>query len=296
MDDIFELFPVAINIYSNQISMEVSKWAWDLGLFSSIEEYKSYKKQGINFFAPYLFPQLSLEDLRRTMKFFLCLFLLDDHLEQIDPDEGINWINGLSNKENEMNLNPLLIQIQVLTIEMMKVSSDQKWKNGWMENWNYHLEGLLWEINNKSKGRIPELRDYQIQRPFASGVFLAIHLLRMETFEDSLKVRRLEWDVSRLIVLSNDLGSSDKERSLGDFHNELLLLERIVGPIQAKVRMKNEIKRLCTQIIQVGTRIKKESEKMEPWLGSMMLLVGGCHYWSQYTTRYFEKINGEMKR
>lgn len=290
------IFPVALSIHLIQLEKKTLKWLENVHLLKKKNDIAEIREQKIIRFAAYLFPEMEINRLEIVMRFFCCLFLLDDRLDHITPEEGLDWINCLCDEKTERRFNPLIFEILKLNREMLRLSDKKKWRKGWIENWDFHLEGLLWELDNRCKRSTPDLRDYQIQRPFASGVFLALHLLRMEFFENSLIVQKLEWDVSRLIVLSNDLSSSEKEKSMGDFQNELLLLEVFIGSSQAKNRVENEIIRLHSQIIQVAERIRLEYPKMEKWLESIMLLLGGCHYWSEITARYFAKINGEMKR
>ncbi|WBL43564.1 terpene synthase family protein [Algoriphagus halophytocola] len=293
MKAVFE-FPVAMNRHCIALDVEVLRWAWAAGLFESPAELERCRTQKINWFAAYLFPEELPLKLELIMKFFLCLFLLDDLLDiYLDRDMEHYLIHLRSGKASHPvprleKLGASLLQFNQEIVQANGVSGLGK---QWEQTWQDHLEALQWELRSKRSAVPPVLEAYRRYRPIASGAYLAMGFLRTDnTFLDCFS-ELLESQLARFICLSNDLASHTKELKIGDFHNEVLILREEIGDI-AIGWVQNEIVRLRKSIWMLAEQVGSQSEQCDRWARSLLLQAGGCTAWTAETSRYQVYING----
>lgn len=287
---------VAVNLNTKALDMAVLKWAFSKKILPSYEELEKFRKDKINYFAGYLFPDLSHGELEWIMKMFLWLFVLDDHLDTHFESElrTLEWSKRpercWNNDSPFANLNNALIEL----IDSSPGKSIPKWQAVWEEHWSTFLNGIVWESDNKYFGKIPDLDQYRYYRPHLSGVFLALHYLKLNLeFVPSCTTELLENKIARWICLCNDFVSADKEEKAGDFHNEFFLVSRIVSKREAKRMIQREISSLQRHIQHLEIEVLREFPEYKDWISGLNLLMGGCAYWSnEVTLRYGTYING----
>jgi len=290
-------FPQAINLHTSALDADVLRWAWTAGLFESASELERCRIQKINWFAGHLFPTEDPGKLELIMRFFLCLFLLDDLLDTFSESDSLPFLKGLKDgtaKTEHPRLNALGDALIQSHNSLDDGISGRIWSQQWMEALGQYLTGLQWEVDNKSNNRMPKLEDYRMHRPASSGVYLAIHLLRSENHPDCCEADLLEDEIARFICLSNDLVSYDKEFAIGDFHNELIILKEYIGE-EVQVWAAREIRFLQKRIIILGEQVGSKSDICQRWVESLFLMVGGCLSWSGETSRYVAYVNGTLK-
>ncbi|RIW13110.1 hypothetical protein D0X99_17005 [Algoriphagus lacus] len=291
-------FPSALSLQVIDLDRDCLRWAWKNGILVSPEQVESFRRQKINWFAAYLYPELEAERLKVLMRFFLCLFRIDDGMDNWTNEDSYLLLKALEKRgswEGKPEFSSLRQHTLSLFRRISRWSNSEIWRKEWKENWILYLEGLGWELTLKAENKVPELNDYQQNRGFSSGVFLAFQLLRIDCYSPSCGMLKMEQLISRLITLSNDIGSFEKERRQGDFQNELILLEGIIGLDSAKRRVKKELERLKWQILGLGDYLTKHESDTKPWVESALLLAGGCQAWSEESIRYLSRINGTVK-
>jgi hypothetical protein len=292
-----KVFPSSLHIQTPNLDTKVLLWAWSVGLFETHSELERCRIQKVNWFAGYMFPAETPERLELIMRFFLCLFLLDDLLDHLSEKESFGFLRGLMLRSAQSELPRLqaLGSALILTHESLgNHCPSQQWRKEWMDTWSLYVSGLHWEVKNKSWGQMPSLEDYRFHRPSSSGVFLAIHLLRTATHPKSCEADFLEHHIARLICLSNDLASYEKELAIGDFHNELIILQ---DALSEKVQSwaVQEIQQIQKRIAALAKEVSLKSETCKSWVEGLLLMVGGCLAWSAETSRYVVYVNGTLR-
>lgn len=292
-------FQVAVHQDTVKLDRDVLRWAFAKKIIQSNSELEIYRKEKINFFAGYLFPETSFEKLEWIMKMFLWLFVLDDRLdkEQLSISRSLIW--GLKNNQSPTYAPPFseLFNVWRELDQSSPGIANPEWKIGWNTHWSTFLSGMEWELNNKYYGKIPNLSDYKFYRPHLSGVYMALHYLKLDyDFVASSKSELLENKIARWICLGNALISAKNEEMVGDFHNELFLHSRIISGRKAKTHMENELQALFRHIQKLEAELLIESPDCNEWISGLNLLMGGCVYWSNdVTVRYGTYVNGVDK-
>jgi hypothetical protein len=173
---------VAVHQDTEILDRKVLRWAFARKIILSNAELEIYRKEKINFFAGYLFPDTSTQNLEWIMKVFLWLFVLDDRLETERLSYSRSFIWSLKANQSPTYSPPFLGLFKVWG-ELSQSSpgkDNPDWQIGWETHWSTFLSGIEWELKNKSYGIIPNLPDYKFYRPHLSGVYLALHFLKLD--------------------------------------------------------------------------------------------------------------------
>lgn len=292
-------FPSAFNSNCHTLDPEILRWAWNEQLFEEVAELERCRLQRINSFPGFLFPEFSTEKLEPVMKFFLCLFLLDDLLDIDNEFDKISFLEKLATPANayfdELNRTQrlgkqLIFLQQYIGNKVVAIKNESEWQDAW----EVYIRGLQWEVKNKTEGKIPSLSEYKISRPYSSGVYLAIQLLRPAQFDESCFTLYLEMDIARFICLANDLDSLDKENDLNDFHNEVRLLQ-LISEKDVLPRVMEDLNSLRNKIFELVAMLSLKSESCSSWVSSLLHLVGGCMAWASGNLRYQNNVNGKSR-
>lgn len=290
-------FPFRLNQSTDVLNRKILRWAWDKKLVVDAEELERFRIQKINSFSGFLFPDASEEELNNIMKLFLCLFLLDDLLDTDYEFNQLEFLKSLSESDQagfnlQTRLGKLGFELSLLSVQIDHDTVNHSCEQSWKEVWQFYLDGLKWEVLNKLNNTVPSLTEYQLMRPHASGVFLAIHLLKSNQVTEGCETQLLEQTIARFICLSNDLASWSKEEKINDFHNELLLLRMFYGEKAFDI-LNMELGMLEKKIYSLSELLISRSEECRQWVDSLLHLVGGCIAWSNLTFRYEIGINGK---
>lgn len=287
-------FPNAVHLETAKLDQKILNWAWEAGLFASESEWRRYRDQRINWFAGYLFPQEEGDRLEEIMVFFLHLFLLDDLLDKRIDQEVLSFLKNLENfqlPEGDLELYLIGVGLMNFHASYRNLLQDRHHREAWEASWVRYMRSLQWELENKLSKRRPSLNEYRLMRPWASGVFLAIFFLRKDRYPDSCHAELLEYDMARFVCLGNDLASFHKEMEAGDFHNELVLLG-VNSQTKVIDWVKRELKSLQKRILVRASQIGESSEMCRIWSEELLLMLGGCLYWTEETSRYTLSNNG----
>ncbi|SFU19073.1 hypothetical protein SAMN04489724_0091 [Algoriphagus locisalis] len=286
-------FHTALQINTKDTDDSVLTWAetWLVNDAGEIDEevLERFRSQRLNWFACYLFPMMETNKLDSIAKLFFCMFLLDDLLDLMEGEEAESLLEEMTQSELKQGkhlLSQLGLPIDVCYEKVLGYFSSDNQKARFNHVWDLYVAGLQWEINNKNGIWKLTLENYQEMRPHSSGVFIAIELLREDRGYYLFDTNELENDIARFICLSNDLISASKEYQIADRHNEVLLLSEAFGQEEAVNRVMGELAYLNKKIIKSSQLISSVSKENKSWVDSLLLLLGGCLYWSGETERY----------
>ncbi|MDR7128108.1 hypothetical protein J2X69_000436 [Algoriphagus sp. 4150] len=287
-------FSSALNLHTPTLSDKILVWARSTGLFESPAELERCRLQKVNWFAGYLFPEEMPERLELIMKFFLCLFLLDDLLDIRMEPGMIEFLKSLKAGQSfhaDARLQSLGSTLLLLHQAIQQENAFSGAKGEWDIAWFDYLEALQWEIQIKLYGTSPVLKEYRLYRPIASGAYLAMQFLRKKRAGLACEAELLEYTTVRYICLSNDLASYKKELAIGDVHNEVLILREDMGD-EAPAWVQQEINSLRKRILLLAGEVWSQSCGCRDWIHSLLLLAGGSGAWTADTSRYKAYING----
>lgn len=283
-------------------------------IFTGTRDEGIYKKSQLSWLSARLYPDARRENLLWLAKLYALLFAMDDFTDQLPNgmkaevwEEISCAIYGVLEGNNCMIL-PQSIQAyrnafyELWTKLPGLVNQDQAFLDCLKQEFLGYLQSNIWEAKNRDHQIIPTLEEYRIQRPLFSGGQLAISLtpLGMETpledIKDSfLKSRELRDLAAKLIYLTNDLFSYEKEKDLGDFHNLLILKKhhQTIKEEQAREEIVEEHKESLKEFLHKSVRFETSEDLYDrEILNQIQYKISGAASWSLYdTTRYLKMLN-----
>jgi hypothetical protein len=229
---------------AEEIDRKIVCWAHGIhGFMHNEQDVKKYQAMKLSWLSAYLYPEADWESSLWIGKLYALLFGMDDLTDHL-PEGGKAdfWmliVKGfgevLECKDVSIkgfHVLPFIYAFQDLWESLGEFEqTDKSYREFLKEEFRLYLDSNLWESQNRDKHRIPEISEYLIQRPVFSGGQLALSLIPLgmgdpfseikEAWDKSLIYRQLG---AKLIFITNDLFSYQKEKRDRDFHNWLKLL------------------------------------------------------------------------
>lgn len=306
-------FPSYVHPDALEIEEHTASWAYHFHpILRSKEEISYYKKNKFSYLSSCLYPEIELERGFWISKLYLWLFYLDDMSDDIFPDlredfwgyllVGVNSIiQGKHYQIIPTRINDFLNAFKDLYQEFKSLVLDNKELENliFSELIKYLRENKI-EANFKVKANPPSLTAYQNSRPIFSGGNLALALCAFESGQ-KFKMQNPDWQktndlrslAARLIYLSNDLISYQKEASQGDFMNLVALLMHH-KKMEFKVAQQEVLNVHAETLKKFMELDKKWKEEYRPensgilqYLKQIKYKVAGSVHWSlSISTRY----------
>lgn len=291
------LYPFAfgINPATLAVDREVVTWARQIGLLSSDRQAEEVKRMRLNWFAGYLYPQAPEQWLSAVSRLFCMLFVLDDQLERQGKQQDIAQLELIARQT--IGICKGTVPHSALDDVFVRAFGD--FWNSWpgsmdvpafVKQLDLFWEGLLWEAGNRTREQLPAIEEYKRYRPYFSGAYLAVYLLRdlIRLPEQDCWMEYLEERAVQLICIANDLGSFEKEWQSGEVHNEAVLLVKIhkMDRSRALQLTSDRHKRLLKEFLMLA----EQQGVSRVYVEALQTMVAGCEAWSVSGT---DRYNGQ---
>ncbi|PSL01250.1 terpene synthase family protein [Cecembia rubra] len=235
-------YPFSSEIHPEHEFISNLNWDWlgQMKLLTTNRDKAKFQKMQLHALACRLFPEASFEAVNWISKLFVLFFMLDDYTDKLPPGKKAEfWMAALNYlliitlnlpTKDELDLqDPFKKSIKYLWNNLKIHASDQS-LNHIKVAWSTYFKSCIWEASNMDKNAVPSMEHYLQQRPLFSGGNLALQLIPF-TMEDTQPHIYKLWPslqeylnlASRLIFISNDLLSFEKEMKLKDPHNWVYL-------------------------------------------------------------------------
>ena len=237
-------FPAYVHTDAAEIEEQTVSWAFYFhSILRNNDEITYYKEQKFSYLSSCLYPEIDIEKGVWISKLYLWLFYLDDMTDDLHVGQKAGfWDYLLTGIENILDDKPLGFNPDRITV-FLNAFSDLATEFDALVSGHKELKGLIFfevlnymqknkiEAEFKDKGTLPTWEEYQVIRPAFSGGNLALALCSFESGEkftsdcsDWRKTADLRGLAAKLIYLSNDLISYQKEADRGDFMNAVALM------------------------------------------------------------------------
>lgn len=290
--------PVSLNLHVLRAEAAAIEWAMDFGM---IDDELVLKGDKILWFAAYALPDLEKRQLEQVTKFFFCLHYLDELLQHCSYLEAMQffhrWEEYLFYEDLDTPFCSLWYALDNV-LETMKNFSDQEWLDSLWSYLDDYLQARRWEYYTMKQGIIPGMNLFIMQHANASGIYLAIHFLKLNFPAKEYPLEWMEQRIARIICLSSDLRGFEYHKKSLDTHNELALRQIHTGITdrQACRHGAGLLSFLFDGLLEMIKEYRNENKRLADWADSLLLLLGGCLYWSEENAlRYGTKINGLSK-
>ena len=290
--------PISLNLHTREAEANVLAWGRNFGIVRNGSLIIQYK---VLWFAGYTLPYLDKPSLERAMKLFLCLHHLDELLENCVFEEAQAFFHmwcEFSYVENyDSPFSPLSCALADILMDM-EHSGNAEWSEFLWFNMDDYLGSKRWEFDYKNRGTLPDLDSSVKQAGFGSGVFPALHFLKMDWRAERYPIEWVEFELCRICCLSNDLVLFKKFKKSQLGANELVLRQIDLGLSDVEILRHggNLLMELLKSFSEVVECVRMEGGSRADWADELRLFLGGCLYWSEENAlRYGTKINGINK-
>ena len=288
-------------------------------IFYASREENVYKKKRLTWLSARLYPEASWNKLNWIARLYALLFSMDDFTDQLpDGMKGELWdeislgISGVLTGENCHVLSKSVLSYRNAFYDLwskfpiLNEQDGKEYRDLIGEEIRNYLSSNLWEAVNRDQHLIPGLQEYRNRRPFFSGGSLAISLspLGMDVSFDQVKEayynsKEIRSTAARLIYLTNDLFSFEKEKDLGDFHNLLILTmhHHQVSEQEARTRLLKEHHETLGYFLSLSKSLEQSENSVErELLRQIQFKVSGVVAWSlEDSSRYYKVLEESDK-
>ncbi|MDR7127705.1 hypothetical protein J2X69_000033 [Algoriphagus sp. 4150] len=287
----------------------IHKVIWDS------REVERYSKMHFTWLPARLYPDAEWKSIFWISRLYILLFAMDDFSDRV-PDgmkvkvwqeiEGgiVSILNGLPTRSYTIRIQAFCDGFADLwsTIgELAQVDSD--YISMLKREVEIYLASNRWEAENRDNQAIPSLERYKYERPLFSGGNLSIALIPLglnHPYSDTRKafksVTGLKESASKLIYLTNDLFSFEKEKQLNDFHNLVLL--KMHHKKFSEHQSRDAVLRIHSDILEefthlANTVVRKNGIERE-LVSQLEYQVAGAVAWSLEDTIRYDGIEKQV--
>lgn len=241
---IFSPFPYRISPHVESARRHLADWVRGKGLVSRESARQRFERADFGWFVAVVYPTADLPRLSLVADWFAWMFLVDDQL-----DDGVM---GRSPQEFRRLVDTMRA---VLEAPEPSARADAEWPaavssladlwsrtaaystSSWRRRFVQHLEECLstaavWETNNRLRGILPTEESYVTNRRHTGAIYVCMDLI--DIVEDLDIPDSLYADprfsaaldaACNVVCWTNDVYSLAKERSLGEVHNLVYLVQ-----------------------------------------------------------------------
>ncbi|MBW3466605.1 terpene synthase family protein [Arthrospiribacter ruber] len=229
------------------------EWVSIQKLFRSNADREKFQKMKLPLLACRLFPEGSLEMVNWISKLFVLFFMLDDYTDKLPKGKKTAFWSGAISSFNKhtsgiqsfhkIDFPPKFCNaIKYLWNNLSKLGSPQSISRIKL-SWSQYFIACKWEAANMDHNIIPGVEEYLSKRPDFSGGNFAVDLIPLTMEENFPDIHTAWYSLSkyrslaaRLIFISNDLLSYEKEKKQADPHNwvNLICHQNGISEMEAK--------------------------------------------------------------
>jgi hypothetical protein len=312
-----ERFPDA-----KELDGKIIAWAHGIhGFLRTDQEVKKFQEKKLSWLSTYLYPEANYETSLWIDKLYAVLFCMDDFTDHL-PDGGKSdyWESISKGIQEVLDEKPISVKgLQVLPYlfafeELWKELSnfeqvDEEYRELLRHEFTIYLKANLWEARNRDNQTRPEIKDYLLQRPIFSGGQIALALIPLgmgepfseikSSWERSLGLRQL---AAKMIFITNDLFSYQKEKQNGDFHNWLILLVHFEQKSESAakdyliIQHNKTLEIFLNSIQELSKNFNPENDHLLSILKQVKFQISGAVEWSiSCSNRYLMELKNEFK-
>ncbi|WP_416520556.1 terpene synthase family protein [Streptomyces achromogenes] len=309
MIDIACPFPFSVSPYAPQAREHVTIWARDTNLLRGHHARERFERADFGWFAALVYPTADAETLNLMADWFAWLFLVDDQLDDGDfgrsPERMAQAVRlmGRILGDPATRLDAPLPPVADALVDLWHRTAGRA-SPTWRRRFADHLERCLttatvWEGENRVCGAVPSEDSYIVNRRHTGAIYVCMDLIEIAegveipTEHYTAPTFRTALDAACDIVCwVNDVYSLSKERSLGEVHNLVYIVEHHRGlqEHQALKEVEVAISKRTEVFLAAQERLLHDHSEDAPWLRSslagMRTWMRGNLDWSRRTQRY----------
>jgi hypothetical protein len=299
-----------LNQHVYEADAHTASWVHAFGLVKDEDSWNAYHEQKFTWMVARMFPNASLSSLSIASDFNTLLFLWDDHLDALTPNEYNTGFRSMvqnmmlimeENQEFTLQTGGPILAAMSNIWQRMRQVSHRPWQARFARSLKDAFLANMWRMKHVDNPRSISLKDYIRYRPQIGG---ANFFLDLATLMDDIhlpadlranrQVKNLGMYCAQTICWANDLYSFSKEWELGDELNLVMLLKHhhqisLEEAVARAVKIHDTEVALFRNTAEVVTALCSTTVRpvLEQYVTSLGLMMRGNIDWSsQDTTRY----------
>lgn len=237
--DLYCPFPSQINKHVDVLESHAMEWVMRFNLLKDEQSYQRFRKSKFYWLAASAYPNCQFEELKIANDVISWLFVWDDKCDISDLGKRpelintfcnrfIEILNGAETTSKDIPLSHALSDVRKRIIQKGNLA----FFHHFVYNFEHYFYGCIQESNNRLHVKLPTLEAYIKIRNSTSAAPLCLnliefcdHLIIPYSLRNHEIVSKITWMTVNILAWSNDIFSLEKEISLGEFHNLVLVLK-----------------------------------------------------------------------
>lgn len=306
-------FPYEVNPHVEHARAHLADWTRRTGLVHRETAIRRFERADFGWFAAMVYPTATRPHIELMADWFAWLFLVDDQLDDggvgQNPDHVREIVGGMRAVLESPDLSTapaddpdLPATISSLTNLWGRTAVDAS--SNWRRRFVRHLGDCLttaatWEAENRVNGVVPDERTYIVNRRHTGAIYVCMDLIDIveridvpEPVYDSPVFSAALDAACNVVCWTNDVYSLEKERSLGEVHNLVYVVQR-----HRNLDRDAALSHVCTAIsaetelflereAQLLRAFPDHTDVLTPYVAGMRAWIRGNLDWSRRTLRY----------
>lgn len=301
-------FPYQVNKHVERARAHLTTWARDIGLVRKDSARVRFDKADFGWFAAMVYPTASAAHLELMADWFAWLFLVDDQLDDggfgRDPDRVRRSVGLMSTVLENPGVRTPGVPAAISSLTELWARTVADAGAAWRQRFVGHLVECLetaavWEVGNRVQGIVPDEETYVVKRRHTGAIYVCMDLIDIAERIDipahvysSPQFRAVLDRACNVVVWTNDVYSLEKERSVGEVHNLVRVVEhhRGLGASAALAHVcaaiTAETQHYLAGELELLRTYPEHADVLVPCLAGMRTWMRGNLDWSTRTRRY----------
>ncbi len=311
--DITSPFPYQVNPQAEHAREHLSDWARRVGLVRRESAVRRFEHADFGWFAAMVYPSADLRRLELMADWFAWLFLVDDQLDDGQAGRDLDRAAEMLCELREvLGSEPGAVDPAVRPgLSVAAASLAELWERTaadatprWRRRFAGHLEECLrtaatWEAANRIQGIVPDEETYVRKRRHTGAIYVCMDFIDIVEDLDMPESLYRDPDFSAaldaacdVVCWTNDVYSLEKERSLGETHNLVHVVQHHRGLTQEEAlrQVRSMISAATGFFVDTQDRLlaahPEHGAVLRPSLAGMRSWMRGNLDWSRQTKRY----------
>lgn len=311
--EVFCPFPYRINPHVEQTRTHLTDWTRRTGLVHRESARKRFEKADFGWFASVVYPTASAAHADLMADWFAWLFLVDDQLDDGSVGRSPDYVRAVVARmravleSSDFGAGAVTdpdapVAVSSLADLWLRTAVDAT--PAWRRRYIRHLDLCLstaatWEAHNRVAGIVPDEATYITNRRHTGAIYVCMDYIdiveRLDVPENIYATAQFGSALDaacNVVCWTNDVYSLEKERSLGEVHNLVLVVEhhRELGTAAAVeyvcAAISAETERFLVRERALLAAFPEYDAVLVPYLAGMRTWMRGNLDWSSRSQRY----------
>ncbi len=302
--DLYCPFPPQINPHVDVLEKYGMEWVLRFNLLRDELSYQRFRKAKFYWLAASAYPNCQIEELKIANDVISWLFVWDDQCDisdlgkqpeliKIFCNRFIEILNGAEPTSKDIPLSYALSDVRKRIIQKGILT----FFHHFVYNFEHYFYGCIEEANNRLHVKLPTLEAYIKIRNSTSAAPLCLNLIEfcdhliipyfLRNHEIVSKITRMTVNI---LAWSNDIFSFEREMSVGEFHNLVVVLHYQQNlPLKQALKLAAEMHdKEVKNLIDLEARIPSFGKEIDTEIAKYF---SGFHSWIRGNTDWYSHSN-----